>query len=91
VAGLVLSLTFLNTKERIMSATICPKCQTEMETGFVIDKGSPRGSVSAPEWADGAPEQSFWFGLSLKGHDRHAVVTYRCPKCAFLESYAPHA
>jgi hypothetical protein len=74
-----------------MSAVICPKCHIEMETGFVVDKGIPGGSVSAPEWADGEPTRSFWSGLSLQGRDRHAVVTYRCPNCAFLESYAPRA
>jgi len=60
-----------------------------MEPGFVIDKGQPYGSVSAPEWAEGAPEPSFWTGLKLKGRERHAVVTFRCPRCGFLESYAP--
>ncbi len=73
-----------------MTATICPKCHSNMETGFVIDKNGP-GSFGTPEWVDGTPARSFWSGLSLKGHDRHAVVTYRCPKCAFLESYAPRS
>ena len=74
-----------------MSATTCPKCHTDMETGYIIDKGIPGGSASVPEWADGEPARSFWSGVRLKGHERHAVVTHRCPKCGFLESYAPGA
>jgi hypothetical protein len=62
-----------------------------MEPGFVIDKGMRGGSVSAPEWAEGTPERSFWTGLKLGGRERHAVVTFRCPECGFLESYAPTA
>jgi predicted RNA-binding Zn-ribbon protein involved in translation (DUF1610 family) len=60
-----------------------------MEAGFVIDKDGSAGSFSAPEWAEGVPERSFWTGLNLKGRERHAVVTYRCPACGYLESYAP--
>ncbi len=67
----------------------CPKCAATMEPGFIIDKGLPGGSVSAPEWADGIPEPSFWSGLSLRGHERVPVTTYRCPACGYLESYAP--
>ena len=57
----------------------------------MIDKGMPSGSVSAPEWAEGVPEPSFWTGLKLGGRERHAVTTFRCPACAYLESYAPSA
>jgi hypothetical protein len=59
-----------------------------MEPGFVIDKGTPGGSVSSPEWASGTPEPSFWSGVDLRGVVRHPVVTYRCTGCGYLESYA---
>jgi len=59
-----------------------------MEPGFVIDKGERGGSVSAPEWAEGTPEPSFWMGLKLRGRERHPVTTYRCTTCGYLESYA---
>lgn len=59
-----------------------------MEPGFVIDKvGSD--SYRAPEWAEGVPERSFWTGLNMARRERHAVVTYRCSACGYLESYAP--
>jgi hypothetical protein len=58
-----------------------------MESGFVIDK-TGSSLASAPEWAEGAPERSFWTGLKVAGRERHAVVTYRCTACGYLESYA---
>jgi hypothetical protein len=63
-----------------------------MESGFVIDK-TGKEFASGPEWAEGVPEPSFWMGLkmglNLAGRERHAVVTYRCSACGYLESYAP--
>jgi len=61
-----------------------------MESGFVIDKvGNDPANAYAPEWAEGVPKRSFWRGLNLAGRERHAVVTYRCSACGYLESYAP--
>ena len=36
----------------------------------------------------GAPEPSIWTGTKLKGKERRPIVTYRCQRCGFLESYA---
>ena len=74
-----------------MQSPKCPKCAAAMEPGFIIDKGVPNGSVSAPEWAEGVPKTSFWSGLKLSGRERHAVTTFRCTACGYLESYAPSA
>lgn len=59
-----------------------------MESGFVIGKEG-HNSFSTPEWAEGVPPKSFWSGLKMGGRERHAVVTYRCAACGYLESYAP--
>lgn len=69
----------------------CPKCATAMESGFILDRGGSSSYFSTPEWAEGEPEPSFWTGLKLKGRERHAVTTFRCPACGYLESYAPSA
>ena len=58
-----------------------------MESGFVIDK-TGNAFATAPQWAEGLPERSFWTGLNLDGRERHAVITYRCSACGYLESYA---
>lgn len=75
-----------------MPSPTCPKCAAAMAPGFLIDKGTPGGGgASAPEWAGGAPEVSFWTGLQLRGRERHPVTTFRCPACGYLESYATPA
>ena len=65
----------------------CAKCRNAMEPGFVLDRA--HGGVAQSTWIDGEAEKSIWVGLRLKGHQRLAVTTYRCPRCGYLESYAP--
>ena len=60
-----------------------------MELGVIIDVGY--GAVTQSSWVDGEPEKSIWTGLKLKGRVRIPVITYRCPHCGYLESYAPPA
>ncbi len=61
-----------------------------MELGVIIDVGP--GAVTQSGWVDGVPEKSIWTGgLKLKGRVRIPVITYRCPPCGYLESYAPPA
>jgi ribosomal protein S27AE len=65
----------------------CPKCGGEMNQGFVIDAGDS-GSHRASKWQAGTPQKSFWTGIKLSKADQHEVVTWRCGRCGFLESYA---
>jgi hypothetical protein len=64
----------------------CPKCQAEMEQGFIADQ--TYGGVLASRWVEGAPEKSFWTGVKTKGKEDVEVRTYRCSGCGYLESYA---
>jgi hypothetical protein len=57
-----------------------------MDPGFVLDR--THGAVAQSTWVEGAPVPSIWTGLKLKGHQHLPVMTYRCPKCGYLESYA---
>lgn len=64
----------------------CPKCGSSMAAGVSLDQyyyGNAAG-----KWIAGAPEKSFWTGLKLRGRDQFEIVTYRCDRCGFLESYA---
>lgn len=70
--------------------TECPTCRVAMEAGFLIDKAD-YNVPEQQEWAEGTVEHSFWSGLSLKGREKLPVVTYRCPSCGLLRSYAPPA
>ncbi len=65
----------------------CAKCSTGMEPGFVLDY--THGAMTQSSWVEGEPEPSFWTGIKIKGHQKLAVTTFRCPKCGYLESYAP--
>jgi hypothetical protein len=59
-----------------------------MEVGFVVDHAHAN-SPTVAKWTAGSPEKSFWMGIKLRGKVRHEIVTYRCPRCGFLQSYAP--
>ena len=59
-----------------------------MEPGFLIDKGD-HSMPSQQQWAEGIAERSFWSGLKLKGREKILVVTFRCPRCGLLQSFAP--
>jgi predicted nucleic-acid-binding Zn-ribbon protein len=65
----------------------CPKCSTTMEQGFILDR--THGAVLAAEWVAGVPDRSIWTGIrNLRKRPLYQVMTHRCPKCGFVESYA---
>lgn len=65
----------------------CPKCQSTMVEGFVIDHTYGARNVSA--WVEGTAEKSFWgTGVKLRGRQPVEIATWRCRSCGFLESYA---
>ena len=64
----------------------CPRCSGSMEVGFVVDEGY--GTRTVAKWVAGEPEKSMWTGLKLRGKAKQDVVTYRCKRCGYLESYA---
>ncbi|HYD12351.1 MAG TPA: PF20097 family protein [Allosphingosinicella sp.] len=64
----------------------CPKCQSAMVEGFVLDY--TYGAYSVSGWMEGAPEKSFWTGIKLRGKKPVEIATWRCRSCGFLESYA---
>ena len=64
----------------------CLRCSGSMETGYVVDEGYGTRTVS--KWIAGDPQPSMWTGLKLRGKAKLDVVTYRCKRCGYLESYA---
>jgi len=64
----------------------CIRCHAQMEPGFLPD-GTHSG-FTQQKWAPGTPQPSFWMGLKLNDAEVVPVVTYRCPSCGYLESYA---
>ncbi|MDX2191841.1 MAG: hypothetical protein NW201_00710 [Gemmatimonadales bacterium] len=64
----------------------CLRCEAPMELGYVLDQSD--AGRSEQRWVQGPPEPSLWMGLQIGGRHTHAVRTYRCTRCGWLESYA---
>ena len=65
----------------------CPKCDGEMEQGFVLDE-IPGGQI-ASRWAGGIPRTSFWTGVkAVPANEVIPVGAFRCASCGYLELYA---
>jgi hypothetical protein len=64
----------------------CLRCSGSMESGYILDEGY--GTRTVGQWIAGEPERSMWNGLKLRGKAKQNVVTYRCKRCGYLESYA---
>ena len=62
-----------------------------MQRGFIVDEIgnsinlSPTGVVSY--WLEGKPEWG-WFGLKVKGKEKHDILAYRCDRCGLMKFYA---
>jgi Domain of unknown function (DUF6487) len=63
----------------------CPKCEAEMEQGFIADQVR---AAWPPFWYSGIFKRSFWGGLSGKKRKAFYVQSWRCTGCGYLEAYA---
>ena len=67
----------------------CPKCSASMEKGYVADL--TYGAVLQSAWTPGEPEpRRILGGIQWSRTGNIDIVTFRCERCGFLESYAPH-
>ena len=64
----------------------CPKCGGAMQRGFLLDEAKNRRRQTA--WVPGEPVKSIWTGLKVPKGAAIPVVSLRCQRCGFLESYA---
>ena len=65
----------------------CPKCSRPMAAGYLLEqRHNERRDVT--RWVEGAPERSFWRGLTIRQRRVLPVTTWRCERCGLLESYA---
>lgn len=66
----------------------CTRCQTPMEVGFLVDRGDSIYKYQGT-WVEGPPQPGFWGNTRIvAGRRQLDVLTYRCPSCGRLESYA---
>jgi hypothetical protein len=70
-----------------VNTPICPKCHGVMQQGFVPEYR--RNGIAIAVWVEGlAEEPSFW-GSIISDKQQIPIITYRCMRCGYLESYAP--
>jgi hypothetical protein len=67
---------------------ICPKCNTQMERGFVPDQA--HGNFThLGYWHKGIPQKRMILpGITYSNNGRIPIGAFRCPKCGFVELYA---
>ena len=60
-----------------------------MERGFIAE--ATHGATLVSAWTPGEPVKRRWVGIQWKWNDKRniAIVTYRCARCGYLESFAP--
>ena len=64
----------------------CPKCDGEMQSGFIPDFSY--GSVQASSWYEGEPDKNWMGNIKIKGRPSIPISSERCVECGFLELYA---
>ncbi|MCG3122427.1 MAG: hypothetical protein GIKADHBN_00815 [Phycisphaerales bacterium] len=69
----------------------CDRCRAPMERGFILDRQQGLGSGFQAMWCPGVPDRSNWHAgtKASQAATGISIVTYRCPSCGLLESYAP--
>ena len=70
-----------------MRSHTCPKCQSSMAEGFVIDVNQS-GAHTVSTWFEGAPERAWYGGIKTRGKPQFKIQSWRCNRCGFLEQYA---
>jgi hypothetical protein len=70
------------------TAPECRDCRVAMDAGVIIDQ--THGRLEQPMWVKGTAEKGFFGHLKVNERDqeRLPVVTFRCPTCGRLESFA---
>ena len=69
-----------------MSKRECPKCQSSMAEGWVLDSAHG-GARAVSSWVEGAPDRKWW-GIQLGKIKPLDIQSWRCKRCGYLEQYA---
>lgn len=57
-----------------------------MEAGLMLDRKD--GASVQPTWIKGTADKGFFGHIKEGGRERLPVLTFRCPTCGRLESFA---
>ena len=82
------SLAQANTDSPEMLALKCPKCQNQMEHGYLLDTQGYNANRTDTLWVQGPVVKQHFPNTDLETKVTKHVVAYRCTNCGFLESYA---
>ena len=63
----------------------CPDCKVPMDSGFIVDFTGRQWSKQS-SWIEGTAEPSW--GSVVGDKQRLPIVTFRCPTCGQLKSFA---
>ena len=55
-----------------MAQRTCPKCQSSMQEGWVLDQ--THGARAIASWVEGEPQKSIWVGVKLEGKQAQQMV-----------------
>jgi hypothetical protein len=58
-----------------------------MQRGLILDR-SESNMPNTQKWIEGAPKRRWWGTVNTSGRDSFGVLTFRCERCGWLESYA---
>ena len=65
---------------------VCPKCNGNMEAGYLLDETQSASNVS--HWVEGPPDRNAFTGMKTKGRRKLPITVFRCARCGFLEAWA---
>ncbi len=70
------------------NAPICPKCNGAMQDGFMVEYRQGTANPFITRWAAGPPVKRSWWRSNTPAENQIPIITFRCIRCGFLESYA---
>ena len=68
--------------------TRCVKCDGRMTEGHLLDAHYGEGAAGQTRWQPGAILRRWWGGIKVDKEAARDVMSYRCERCGYLESYA---
>lgn len=75
-------------KEEEGNQIFCPKCNIQMQQGYILDSMYGNLVTTTSKWSQGRPKKILSFALPSSDKKSTEITTYRCPGCGYLESYA---
>jgi predicted nucleic-acid-binding Zn-ribbon protein len=66
----------------------CPKCQGQMEQGWILQDGGSVDPQTTNKWVQGRVKRIWgkWTGVVVKVS--HEIAAFRCSTCGYVEMYA---